>query len=508
MSQVSTGFLYTTEQVRQLDYIAINDFGIDGFDLMSRAAQACFDEICQRWPDLTSMQVFCGGGNNGGDGYRIAELAHEHNIKVSVQSLKEPTTLTGDALKAWQSCEESGVFIKHFDPDASVTPEVTAEIIVDAMLGTGLSQKIRSPYTEAINQLNHSGKPVVAVDIPSGLCANTGQPLGVAVKAALTVTFIGLKQGLVTGEGADYCGDLIFAGLDVPEAIYRQVTPSCRQINKISLHGLIKPRRKSSHKGDHGHVLLVGGNHGMPGAVIMAAEAAIYSGAGRVTVATRESHVNTIVTRRPEIMAHGIHHETKHHTDLNKLLEGKNAVVIGPGLGQDDWACTLFSEALLSDCTIIIDADALNVLSENPQLRQRRKFPIILTPHPGEAARLLRTSIHKVQKDRFASVKACCKKYDAITLLKGTGTLIGCGDQVSLCNAGNPGMAVAGMGDVLSGVLGALVAQGIEPYKAVQLAAWLHASAADLLVTQQGEIGLLSTELLPVIRKLLNQINT
>ena len=488
--------LYTADEVRQLDHTAIDGFGIAGFELMGRAARAAFDAICQKWPDLQSMQVFCGGGNNGGDGYLIAVLAHQKEIDVSVITLKSPEQLTGDAQLAYQRCADTGISIAPF----AANTQVTAELAVDAMLGTGLAGDVMGVYDDAIELINASSAHCCAVDIPSGLCANTGQPLGKSIQAELTVSFIGLKRGLLTGQGRHYCGEVLFDDLSVPEDVYAQVPPSCLRINRKTLKGYIRPRSRTAHKGDNGHVLLLGGNYGMPGAIIMAAEAAIHCGAGRVTVATREEHLSALAIRRPEIMARAVEDKA----DMQALLQNKDVVVAGPGLGQDSWAHTLLREVMASESSVVLDADALNLLSQHPQLRRRRKSPIILTPHPGEASRLLQTHSNKVEQDRFSAVAECVEQFGAITLLKGAGTLISDGSETYLCSAGNPGMAVAGMGDVLSGVLGALLAQGLEPLKATQLACWLHSSAADDIVAHQGEIGLLATQLIPVIREKLN----
>lgn len=490
--------LYTAEQVRKLDHVAIHQFGIDGFELMGRAAKVTFDAICHKWHEISSIQVVCGGGNNGGDGYLIAYLAKQNNIPVSAIALKAPSDLKGDARKAWQKCQTSGVEILPYSPGIVFE----ADLIVDAMLGTGLTKELREPFSTVIEAINQSGRRVCAVDIPSGLCADTGQPLGCALRADLTVSFIGLKQGLFTAQGTEYRGELSFSNLDVPQKVYEEVPDSCQRICWSSLQGSIPSRRKDAHKGDYGHVLLAGGNHGMPGAIIMATEAALFTGAGKVSVATQADHVNAIAIRRPEAMPHGVHdRQTFKH-----LLTDKNVVVIGPGLGRDDWAYNLLDEALNADCALVLDADALNLLSEHPQLRRQRKFPMILTPHPGEAARLLKTDIKAIQLDRFQAVIECSRQYNAITLLKGAGTLISGGEEISLCAAGNPGMATAGMGDVLSGVIGALLAQNIQPLEATRMAAWLHASAADEIVVRQGEIGLLATQLIPVIRERLNNL--
>ncbi|OED40926.1 hypothetical protein ACH42_15325 [Endozoicomonas sp. (ex Bugula neritina AB1)] len=490
--------LYTADQVRQLDHAAIHDYGLSGFELMSRAAQTTIDVICQKWPNLQSMQVFCGGGNNGGDGYLIAQLAYQKEIDVSVVTLKDPGDLTGDAQQAYRHCHDVGVPVAPFDKGI----EITAELIVDAMLGTGLSRDIGGPYQEAIMAINTASVPCCAVDIPSGLCSDTGYPMGGCIKADLTVSFIGLKQGLLTGEGRAYCGDLQFDDLSVPAEVYEQVQPSCLRISQRSLKGAINSRSRTAHKGDNGHVLLLGGNYGMPGAISMAAEAAIYSGAGKVTVVTREEHLSALAIRRPEVMARSV----ESNTEFRALLNTIDVVVAGPGLGKDDWGLALLREVLVSESSIVLDADALNLLSQHPQLHQRRKSPMILTPHPGEAARLLQTHSHDIQRNRFAAVADCVDQFGAITLLKGSGTLISNGVTTYLCSAGNPGMAVAGMGDVLSGVLGALLAQGVEPFKATQLACWLHSGAADDIVVRQGEIGLLATQLIPVIRAKLNEL--
>ncbi|MRI31653.1 bifunctional ADP-dependent NAD(P)H-hydrate dehydratase/NAD(P)H-hydrate epimerase [Endozoicomonas sp. OPT23] len=494
--------LYTAEQVRQLDKFATNQCGIDGFELMTRAAQAAFNELQVEWPDAQSIDVLCGGGNNGGDGYLVAMLAAKKGFKVQVCWLSSPDKLSGDALKAYEACKFENVDIQPF---AEATT-LTADVLVDAMLGTGLGRDVSGKYLQAVNLINQSGRPVLAVDIPSGLNADTGSVMGIAVSADLTVTFIGMKQGLLTGNGTELAGRVAFSDLNVHEQAYQQLQPSSIRLSEQNLSPLIKPRTRNSHKGDHGHLLLTGGNHGMPGAVIMAAEAAISCGAGKVTVATRQENLPALAVRRPEVMASSV----VDGQALKTLLKNKTAIVIGPGLGRDDWAKKLLREALKAECPLVVDADALNLIADDPQLLQGRKSPMILTPHAGEAGRLLQVSSRKISENRVASVKELCRTYgsycETIALLKGAGTLIYDGAELNLCSAGNPGMAVAGMGDVLSGVIGALLAQSIAAFDAARLGAWLHASAADKIAAQQGEIGLLATELIPVIRQQLNQL--
>ncbi|MGB1271606.1 MAG: NAD(P)H-hydrate epimerase, partial [Endozoicomonas sp.] len=341
--------LYTAEQVRQLDHLAITRHGIPGFELMSRAANAVIAVIVDQWPGITGLMVLCGAGNNGGDGYLVARLASDKSIPVSVLALKDPATLTGDAQQAFQACVKAGVSVMPYEPGQPLE----GGVIVDAMLGTGLSGEVRGHYQSAIQQLNNSGRPICSVDVPSGLCADTGSPLGEAVKADLTVSFIGLKQGLLTGKGPEYTGQLMFNDLGVPAEIYQEVAPGCHRINRSSLQGLIQSRPRTTHKGDFGHVLLVGGNHGMPGAITLAAEAAIHCGAGKVSVATRKHHLNALAIRTPEIMATGV----KTRGGLKALLPGKTVIVIGPGLGQDEWALRLLKDALAFECPLVLDAD-------------------------------------------------------------------------------------------------------------------------------------------------------
>ncbi len=494
--------LYTAEQVRKLDYAAIHNEGIPGFELMGRAARAVMSAISRQWPATQSLLVLCGGGNNAGDGYLLAKLAKEKGLLVEVLTLKAPEQLCGDAHSAWQACVAAKVKIQPFSSRQSLH----GDVVVDAILGTGLSGEVRADYAQVITQLNQSGLTICAVDIPSGLDADTGMPLGVAVKASMTVSFIGLKQGLLTGFGPEYCGELVFNSLRVPESVYQAAPSTCRRITSAQFKNWLMPRSPAAHKGDFGHLLLIGGNLGMPGAILMAAESALYCGAGRITVVTHSSHLSALAVRCPEVMG------TSVDADLGYLGEGKSAIVIGPGLGRDRWALQMLSEALKLECPLVLDADALNLLAENPQLLKGRKSPMIFTPHPGELARLSGQDITSIQKNRFAALvdshrqlQQWCEA-NITLLLKGAGTLIGDGQSIALCSAGNPGMAVAGMGDVLSGVIGALLARGLDGFKVAQLAAWLHASAADDLVLQQGENGLRATELIPVIRQRLNSI--
>ncbi|WP_422135709.1 NAD(P)H-hydrate dehydratase [Endozoicomonas sp. ALD040] len=494
--------LYAAEQVRRLDDVAINDFQINGFELMSRAARAAFRSLMNHWPDLllgNRLQVFCGGGNNGGDGYLVAMLAAKRGISVSVNFLSSPEKLSGDALSAYKACIAEGVDVEPYTPQTLLS----GDVFVDALLGTGLGRDVEGRYRDVVIRINESGRPVLAVDIPSGLCADKGIAMGVAIKADVTVTFIGMKLGLLSGRGKELSGQVEFADLGVPGEVYEAVPNEALRLSENRLSRWLQPRARDLHKGDNGHVMVVAGNHGMPGAAIMSAEAALYCGAGRVTVATRQEHLLALASRRPELMASAV----SGAEDLRVLLEGKNLLVVGPGLGKDSWARELLAEVLKAECPVVIDADGLNIISEDPALLKRRKYPMILTPHSGEAARLLETQTSTINGDRVKAAKELFNRFGAVVVLKGAGTLVYDGKILNLCPDGNPGMAVAGMGDVLSGVIAALAAQGLETHDAAALGVWLHATGADHLAGLQGERGMLALETLPHIRSQLNKIS-
>lgn len=481
--------LYRAEQVRDLDRIAIEEFGIPGLELMNRAGGAAFELLHSRWSNVRKIVVFCGKGNNGGDGFVLARCACEAGMDVTVYQVGDTGKLSGDALCAKQLAEQAGVAL-HPWRRQSLT---SFEVVVDALLGSGLSGEVTGNWAEAIKAINSSGVPVVALDIPSGLAADTGLPLGVAVRAQLTVVFIGFKQGLFTGEGPDFCGEVVFERLDVPEQVYQTTHPAA-----MLLAGRYKfqPRHRSAHKGDFGHVLIVGGDYGMSGAVRLAGEAALRTGAGLVSIATRRSHSALLNVSCSELMCHGV----EHADELHPLLERVDIVVIGPGLGQRRWGQAMLQAVLGSGLSMVVDADALNLLAKAPHMRSNW----ILTPHPGEAARLLRRTSTEIQADRFMAVRELQRNFCGVCVLKGAGTLVlgqeGC---THVCSAGNPGMASGGMGDVLSGVVGALLAQSFTLPDAAQQGVLIHALAADRAAVA-GERGLLASDLMPHLRKLVN----
>lgn len=486
--------LYTAAQTRELDRCAIQDHKIPGTTLMSRAARAAFNCLLQSWPEPECIQVLCGTGNNGGDGFLIADLAHKQGIPASVLQVGDPDKIGGDALLARRQALANGVSIAPYEE----TPLLRTGVIVDAMLGTGLGGEVRGVYKEAIATINGNTAPVLAVDIPSGLCSDTGRVLGTAVKADLTVTFIGLKRGLFTGAAADYTGAIEFNDLGVPPEVYSQVACDSYRLELEALLESFPLRPATAHKGLYGTVLVIGGDRGMAGAAALAAEAALRCGAGLVRVATREEHVAALVARTPEAMPIGV----KSGQELEPLVAAADVLVVGPGLGQSPWSEQLLQVAAASGKPMVLDADGLNLLAGSEAVGQRHRDNWVLTPHPGEAARLLGISNAEVQADRFAAVRAMQEAYGGVAMLKGSGSLITDGRQLLLSDYGNPGMASGGMGDVLSGVIGSLLAQHLGPLTAAALGVCLHGAAADIAV-EEGQRGLLASDLVPQMRALL-----
>lgn len=484
--------LYRAQDVRELDRIAMADQGIPAYTLMTRAGGAAFQVMRRSWPRARRVAVLCGTGNNGGDGMVVARLAREAGLEVQVMLLGRETQLQGAARQAYEALRAAGVRLTPFAP----ANWFAADVVVDAFLGTGLDREVTGRHREAIELLNKQDAPVLSLDVPSGLQADTGVPMGVAVRAAKTVTFIGLKQGLFTGEGPDYCGEILFEDLAVPAAGYRRVPNPAFRITQHWLARQLPPRPRSAHKGRHGHVLVVGGAQGMAGAVRLAGEAAARVGAGLVTLATHPYHAAALNAARPELMCHGV----AKAADLSPLLQKATVVAIGPGLGRGAWGRHLLGAALDSGLPLVVDADALDSLAREPLRRNQW----ILTPHPGEAARLLETDAVAVQADRWRAVRELQMRYGGVVVLKGAGTLICHGHQpVALCDAGNPGMAVGGMGDLLTGAIAGLAAQGLSLWQAALAGVYLHAHAGDV-AARGGERGMMAGDLLAQLRRGVN----
>ena len=488
--------LYRADQVRELDRLAIEKYGIPGELLMQRAGAFAWETVQHRWPKAERLVVLVGTGNNGGDGFVLARLALQAGRKVQVLQLGDRERIGGDArTHALKYAALSG----EWRPFDGHLPE-NADLLVDAIFGTGLEREVSGIWADAITRMNQSRAPVLALDLPSGLHADSGTILGVATRAEATVTFIGLKQGMFTGEGPACCGEIFFDALGVPARVYGHLILSARRLDWARQRELLQPRIRTAHKGHFGHVLVVGGDHGFGGAARLAAEAALRTGAGLVSLATRPEHLAPVLATRPEIMVHGI----ESPAGLEPLLRRCTQVAVGPGLGTESWGRELFEMVMASGRPLVVDADALNLLAET----RIRREDWVITPHPGEAARLLDLCVAEIQADRFAAVEQLQRRYGGVAVLKGAGTLIASGNErrPAVCSDGNPGMASGGMGDVLTGVVAGFMAQGQAPAVAAELAVCLHAAAADK-AARAGRRGLLAMDLMSHIRRLANPDN-
>jgi NAD(P)H-hydrate epimerase len=490
--------LYRAEQVRELDRIAIEDMAIPGATLMERAGQAAFDALRRTWPEARRLAIVCGPGNNGGDGFVLARLAAAGGYGVQVGLLGDAARLRGDALGAHDRMRDAGIALQPYGDGVLEG----ADVVVDALFGTGLDRDVEGAYATCISDMNASPAPVLAIDIPSGLHADTGRVLGVCVRAELSVSFIGLKQGMFTGEARDCCGRVEFDDLEVPPEIYARMPAAVRRADMASLEGVLGKRRRSDHKGAFGHVLVIGGEAGFAGAARMAGEGAARSGSGLTSIATRAAHAAIIASQRPELMCHGVEDAAA----LAPLLERATVIAVGPGLGRGEWGRAMLGAALAASQPLVMDADALNLLAESGQETDRGDQPRVLTPHPGEAGRLLGCASREIENDRFAAAAAIAGRYRAIVALKGAGTLV-CesGESTWVCEGGNPGMGSGGMGDVLTGIIAALAAQGLPLALAARAGVCVHAAAADRAAAD-GERGLLAGDLMQPLRTLVNTL--
>ena len=483
-----TQSLYSVEQLRELERSAFAALGVSGTDLMRRAASAALNSLRRHWPQAQRITIYCGPGNNGGDGFQLGVLAREAGLCVAIIALSE--TSRGDAALARTAWEAEGGEVLAWTPGTGLP---AADVQVDALYGIGLNRAPEPSAAALMKCINAFDAPVLALDVPSGVNADTGRCAGAALRADVTVTFIAHKRGLHTGQSADHVGVLELATLGAPDSVYDALIPDAHLLGVDAM-----PRRaRYANKGNNGHVLVIGGDHGTAGAVRLAGESALRIGAGLVSVATRIGNVPALNAARPELMAH----EVDGPQTLQPLIERASVLAVGPGLGKAAWGHALWLTALDADMPLVLDADGLNLLA-----RESRRFtaPTVLTPHPGEAGRLLGVDTKAIENDRFAAARAMAKRYNAVVVLKGSGTLIADPDgRLDVCPWGNPGMASGGMGDLLTGVIAALLAQGCDAWRAACLGVALHARAGDYAAAG-GERGLAATDLLQPLRALVN----
>lgn len=484
--------LYRPSQVRAMDDQAIRALDVTGYELMSRAAAAAWRLLQQRWPAARRIGVACGPGNNGGDGYVLARLARAAGCSVHVLTPPGASPRSAEARQALADWRAAGGTVAGFD---GLLPD--ADLWVDALYGTGLTRAPSEAARAMIERINGSRVPVLSLDVPSGLDADTGHAEGVAVRADVTLSFIGAKRGLYTGMARDFDGEVLLDRLDLKIGAFDDIPPAAWLCRPDGLARWLTPRHANAHKGEHGHVLCIGGEAGMGGAVRLCAEGALRTGVGLASVATRSSGVAALVAARPEAMTHAV----EDVASLMPLLERATVLAVGPGLGQGVWGRSLYRAALAADKPLVLDADALNLLADEPHAVPGA----VITPHPGEAARLLGREKPAIQADRFGAAEALAHKFRCVVVLKGAGTIVAApGETPAVIGAGNPGMATGGMGDVLSGVIAALQAQHLPVFQAAVAGALLHAAAGDAAARIGGERGLLPSDLFPHLRRMAN----
>lgn len=485
--------LYTAEQVRRLDSIAIGEAGIPGIELMSRAARAVFERAIAEFPESKRWLVLCGAGNNAGDGYLAACFAREAGVEVSVLVLTDPQKLAGDAASAATRWNDSGGESYRWEQLDQVDG---CDLVIDGLLGTGLDRPLEGDFRAAVEWINGQSCPRVAIDIPTGLHADTGCVLGAATLADLTVTFIGRKRGQYTADGPDHCGKLVFDSLDVPGNYLDSIKDSGILIGEKYIREKLPGRMKNSNKGTFGHVLICGGAPGMGGAVRLAGEAALRSGAGLVSIATHEQHATAVWQSCPELMVSAV----MDAADLDTAIRKASVIAVGPGLGGAAWSQNLLDTCLETNLPVIVDADGLNLLARSP-LKGKNW---VLTPHPGEAGRLLGIETSRVQSNRVAAAQDLAEKFNAVVVLKGCGTVVADpAGQYAICPLGNAGMATAGAGDVLTGVIAGLWAQGLDAMTAACLGTAVHAAAGDEAMHSSGQMSMIAGDITAQLGKVL-----
>lgn len=508
--------LHTAAQVRAIEERLARDHDLPASTLMDRAGDALLRCVRTNWPESRRIVVIAGSGNNGGDGYALAQrLARIAAIDVSIVALAEARASEARLqVEGWRSM---GRAVRDWQPGEELP---TADLLVDALFGIGLSRPLGADALALIAAINRHEAPVLSVDVPSGLQADTGSDAGSLVRATRTLCLLARKRGLHTGRALDAAGTIAFDDLGAnalvdatagrlstrahdesstrePEpATPEHDTTSCGLLDARDLRRWLPPRRRGAHKGDHGHVLVIGGDSGMVGAARIAGHAALRSGAGRVSIATRDAHAGLLGLAHPELMTHGVEDAGA----LGPLLARVDALAIGPGLGQGGWARTLLDAALAISLPTVLDADALNLLAQSPH---RLGANIVLTPHPGEAARLLDTSIAAIERDRFASARELSTRFGCIVVLKGAGTIVDDGRQCVVCPYGNPGMASGGMGDALTGIIVAFMAQRLDTWDAAVAGVLAHALAGDVAALA-GERGLTASDLIDALHTVVN----
>ncbi len=501
----------TAAEMRRMDTLTIERFGVPGAVLMERAGTGAAAILLDRFPHIRKhgVVVLAGKGNNGGDGFVVARVLKKRRVRVEVVLAAPPSAIRGDALvklKAWQRAggKAQQVTAERLEPLARALGR--AGCVVDALFGTGLAGEVTGLPAELIAMVNAAGLPTVALDIPSGLDADRGVPLGTAIEAELTIAFAAPKIGTLVHPGARYAGEVAVVDIGIPDEAVREVGPKIEAVAAADAARMLRPRDPEAHKGSHGHLAIIAGGLGKTGAAILAARAATRAGAGLVTVGCPAVVLPTIANGILEAMtfplpddgAGGLAFDAPHAYDA--LLDGKRAALVGPGIGTNAGREALVRALVTTrSLPLVIDADGLNCLAAiGPRhARPANGAPMILTPHPGEMARLTPQATDEIQHDRLAAARNAAASYDAVVVLKGARTITAAPDGRAWINlSGNPGLAAGGTGDVLAGMIGALLAQGYAAEEAASLGVFLHGHAADRIAARRGMIGLVASDII------------
>ena len=512
--------LASAQQMRDLDNIAINNYGIPGVVLMENAGRATVEAMEHRWGSLTgqAIAIFVGPGNNGGDGLVIARHLHQRGGLPRVYLLVGPDKFQGDAAVNLRIVEKLPVPLRMLDDDSMADVALDLQdcfLIVDAIFGTGLKREVLGFFGELIRLINQSPRPVISVDIPSGLHADTGKVLGRCVRADCTVTFGTAKPGLILTAGKAMTGDLAIADIGIPPEAWDAEQSGTILLEECEVAGWLPARIPDSHKGSYGHLFILAGSVGKTGAALLAAQGALRAGTGLVTLGVPKNLNQIFEAALPEAMTEPLPGSDEGMLSIQSLsvvhalLKGKKAVAIGPGLGTAqetvDLVATLYRELAQP---MVVDADAINILAHHPSILKQAQGPRILTPHPGEMARLLGQSSRVVQADRLGIAARFAQEHAVILVLKGAGTVIAHPDgRIAINSTGNAGMATGGMGDVLTGLIGGFLAQGLDPWPAACLGVYLHGMAGDRLAELIGaQCGFLASELAETVPAVLTDI--
>jgi ADP-dependent NAD(P)H-hydrate dehydratase / NAD(P)H-hydrate epimerase len=503
--------LLNAAESRELDRLSQDKYGIPSYSLMTRAGEAVADALVENFPDATTdVVVVAGKGNNGGDGFVAGRRLIQDGFAVRAVLLGRAAELKGDAARAHADFRAAGGKAIESTTEARLDAALSKRpsAIVDAIFGTGLNAAVKDVPRRAIEIVNSFAVPTVAVDIASGVNSDTGAIMGLAIKASLTVTFGFAKFGHVSYPGAGQCGGLRIVDIGFAPRAIEEIAPRGRFLERADLQHLIRVRPINSHKGMYGHPLVIAGGRGKSGAVLLASRAALRVGTGLVTAAVPESIQPIVAAGQAELMTEPIadrdgHFDGAHAPDaLKMLLDGKNAIIVGPGIGVSDDTKRLI-EWLISDASereraMLIDADGLNVVAAlGCDTLKRARGPVVLTPHPGEASRLLGIPTAAINDDRVSAARTLAARTGATVLIKGARSVIASPDgDVFVNSTGNPGMSTPGMGDALSGIVGALLGQHLRPLDALALGVFLHGYAADRVAARMGRVGYIAGDLI------------